>query len=168
MEKMKHIYRARRGLPIVENSFRDLRHGLRMLHRTPAFTGLAVLTLAIGIGANTALFSIIRAVFLQPLPYPDSGRVVMLWQSDPRKGIREQLVTPANFVDWRQHNQVFEDIAFTAGWQRLFNIVSSDGNRQVSGAVVSGALFPILRVQPVSLPKTPAGHSNLVRPIGAN
>jgi len=149
IEQIKEVCRERRGLLAVETSFRDCRHSLRMLHRTPAFTALAVLTLAIGIGANTAIFSIIRAVLLQPLPYQDANHVVVLWQSDSQKSIREQRVTPANYVDWRQRNRVFEDIAFSAAWQRLFNIAGRDGNQQVSGAVVSAGLFPILRVQPV-------------------
>ncbi len=89
----------------------DLRYAIRSFRRTPGFTLTAALTLALGIGANTAMFSVIRAVFLRPLSLPEDHRLVVLWQSNPERGVVKERVSPANFADWRAQCQVFEEIA---------------------------------------------------------
>ena len=94
----------------------DIRYAARTLRRSPGFTLTVVLTLALGIGANTAMFSVIHAVLLRPLPYPDPGRLVTLWERDPQKGLEQGLVTPANFVDWRAQSRAFEAMAFAPAW----------------------------------------------------
>src|ERR671923_287052 len=84
VEQVKESYRDRRSLAVVDSTLRDLRYALRMLSRSPGFTAVAVLTLALGIGANTAIFSMFEGVVLAPLPYRDAERIVTVWQSDPR------------------------------------------------------------------------------------
>ena len=90
----------------------DLRFGLLMLAKNPGFTAVAVLTLALGIGANTAIFTVVNSVLLKPLPYPDSGRLVMLWESSPTRGFDQEKVSGPDFLDWRRQNDAFESIAF--------------------------------------------------------
>ncbi len=91
--------------------FQDLRLGVRMLIKHPSFTAVAVLTLALGIGANITIFSVVNAVLLRPLPYPDAERLVFLWSEAPAQNIRERASAYANMADWREQNKSFEDIA---------------------------------------------------------
>src|SRR5215470_14493114 len=88
----------------------DLRYAVRILRNNPAFTAAVVLTLALGIGANTAIFSVCDAVLLKPLPYADADRIVMLWE---RSLLDQNLgpVAPANFVDWQEQDRAFEEMA---------------------------------------------------------
>src|SRR5437016_7827576 len=90
----------------------DLGFAVRQLRKSPAFTWTALLTLTLGIGANTAIFSVVNAVVLRPLPYPEPERLVTLWERSPRRGVDQDLVCPPNLADWKQRNHVFEDIAY--------------------------------------------------------
>ena len=94
---------------VVETVLRDVRYGFRSLLKHPGFTALVILTLALGVGATTAIFSVVNTVVLRPLPYPNADRVVAIQELDP-KGKRVQ-VTPANFLDWRAQNTVFQHLA---------------------------------------------------------
>src|SRR6266478_2156124 len=89
----------------------DVRYGIRMLAKSPGFTAVAVVTLALGIGANTAIFSVIDAVLLNRMPYPNADRLVMVWEQNPGRGWFRNIVSAANFVDWRKLNQVFTGMA---------------------------------------------------------
>ncbi len=131
----------------MESFWQDLRYGARMLGRNPGFTAVALMTLALGIGANTAIFTVIDGVLLRPLPYEEPDRLVMLWESDPRRNIEQQKVAPPNLVDWRNQNRSFEDIAYwsTSG---EFNLVTSDGSEKARCAYVTSSLFSTLRVEP--------------------
>ncbi|MGH9970960.1 MAG: ABC transporter permease [Pyrinomonadaceae bacterium] len=95
----------------METLFRDVRYGVRSLLKRPAFTLFAVITLALGIGANTAIFSVVNAVLLRPLPYRDSERIVTLWQNNAKAGVPRNDVSPANFLDWREQSRSFEAMA---------------------------------------------------------
>jgi ABC-type antimicrobial peptide transport system permease subunit len=95
---------------MVENILQDLRYGIRQLARAPAFTAIAVLTLALGIGVNTAIFSAVSAVLLAPLPYGQPERILTLWQRDLQTGDRAPAA-PANFLDWRERSRSFEAMA---------------------------------------------------------
>lgn len=89
----------------------DFRHSLRLLWKNPAFTTIAVLAITLGIGANTALFSVVNSVILQPLPFADAERLVMVWESRPARGQMGNVVSPGNFLDWKSRNTVFETIS---------------------------------------------------------
>ncbi len=123
----------------------DLRHGTRMLLRKPGFTAVAVLTLALGIGANTAIFSVVNAVLLRPLPYEDSQRLVMVWEKRPKLNRVRNPVSFPDFLDWRTGNQSFEQMA--AYTPAGFNLTGAGEPERVAGAAVTPDLFPLLRVQ---------------------
>src|SRR3954463_2474701 len=123
----------------------DLRYALRMLAKSPAFTFVAILTLGLAIGANTAIFSVVNAVLLRPLPYPQAEQLVRVFGTQPT--LPEAPSSPANFLEWRTENQAFEHIATYVG--KGFNLTGTDKPERVIGARVSGDLFQLLRVQPV-------------------
>jgi putative ABC transport system permease protein len=127
---------------------RELRHAVRTLITNPGFTVVAVLTLALGIGANTAIFSVVSGVLLRPLPYPEPERLVTLWERNPLKGIEQENVSPPDLADWRQQQSSFERLAFWTG-PTEFNLVNTDGVEKVRAAYVSSDLFPVLRVEPL-------------------
>jgi len=129
----------------------DLRYALRLLLKRPGFSGVAVLTLALGIGANTAIFSVVNGVLLKPLPYPEPDRLVMLWERSPRRGFDREKVTGPDFLDWREQNRVFESMAFWPGWLGAddFNLVGADGVEKVKAIYASSSLFGVLRVKPL-------------------
>jgi putative ABC transport system permease protein len=95
----------------MENLFKDIRFGIRSLLKRPGFTAIVVITLALGIGANSAVFSVINAVLLRPLPYRDADRVVTLWQNHLKAGIPRNDVSPANFIDWSAQSKSFASMA---------------------------------------------------------
>ena len=125
----------------------DIKQSVRQFWKHPAFTFVAVLTLALGIGANTAIFSVIDTVLLKPLPYPEADRVVTLWESDPTRNIPQQLVTPPNFFDWQKQNKSFEQIGFYTAFDA--NIILPDGVQTVRRAHPSSEVFSILRATPL-------------------
>src|SRR5436309_13487437 len=88
----------------------DLKFAIRQLLKNPGFTVVAVLTLALGIGANTAIFSIVNGVLLKPLPYPEPERLVTLWERNPARGIEQERVSPPTFADWKEQSRVFENL----------------------------------------------------------
>ena len=93
----------------------QIRHALRTAVRTPGFTAIAVLTLALGIGANGAIFTVVNAVLLEPLPFRDASRVVMLWEETSRRPGQPNVVGPANFLRWKERATAFDDLAARAG-----------------------------------------------------
>ncbi|MGH9840523.1 MAG: ABC transporter permease [Blastocatellia bacterium] len=131
----------------MQTLWQDLRYGARMLLKHPGFTLIAVLTLALGIGANTAIFTVINGVLLRPLPYDEPHRLVMLWESDPRRNIEQQRVAPPNLAEWREQSRSFEDIAYWSG-SGDFNLVTADGSEKANCAYVTSSLFSTLRVRP--------------------
>jgi putative ABC transport system permease protein len=131
----------------METLWQDLRFGARMLLKRPGFTLISVLTLSLGIGANTAIFTVINSVLLRPLPYDEPDRLVMLWESNPRRNIEQQRVAPPNLVEWREQSRSFEDIAYWTG-NGEFNLVTADGSEKARCAYVTSSLFLTLRVRP--------------------
>ncbi|HYT66629.1 MAG TPA: ABC transporter permease [Vicinamibacterales bacterium] len=104
--------RDQRGLPWLDHLARDVRYALRQIRRNPAFSSIAIATLALGIGVNTAMFSAVDAVLIRPLPFADADRLVMIWDDDRgRTGSRKFFSTPPEWDEWRRHNTVFTDIA---------------------------------------------------------
>ncbi len=88
--------------------WQDVCYGFRTLRRRPGFSLIAALTLALGIGANGAIFSVVHAVLIRELPYGDPDTLVMIWESRPREGVTDNTVSPADFLDWKSRQQVFE------------------------------------------------------------
>jgi putative ABC transport system permease protein len=123
----------------------DLRYAFRMLAKSPAFTFVAILTLGLAIGANTAIFSVVNAVLLRPLPYPQSEQLVRVFGTQPT--LPEAPTSPANFLEWQTENQVFTRIATWNG--QGFNLTGTDKPERVIGARVSSDMFQLLGVQPV-------------------
>jgi len=130
---------------VVEQFGQDLRYGARLLRRSPAFSIVAVLTLALGIGANTAIFSVVNAVLLRPLPFPEPDRLVRIWESTP-KGNDRNVVDPFNFLTWRERTRGFEQIAAIDGWTS--NITGGGEVLAAHGMRVSPEFFSILRTSP--------------------
>jgi putative ABC transport system permease protein len=126
----------------------DLKYGLRMLAKNPAFTTVAALTLALGIGANTAIFSIVNAVLLKPLPYQDADCLVMVWEQNPERGWYHNIVSAANFLDWRRQNDVFAQMA-AVDPQKAFNLAGTGNPEEVWGERVTTNLFTLLGVRPI-------------------
>ena len=125
--------------------WQDLRYSARILARNPGFTVVVVLTLALGIGANTAMFSVVNAVLLRPLPYDDPDRLVGVWQSYPKKGWNSVGVSPPDFAVWKDQNQAFSHIA--AITSESFNLTGVDEPERVVGYRVSASIFQVLRVE---------------------
>ena len=123
----------------------DLQYGFRMLFKHPGVTAIAVLTLALGIGANTAIFSVVNAVLLNPLPYREPDRLVALWENVPNHG--QWRVAPANFFDWKKQNTVFEDVASFGGSTRT--LTGSGDPAQLMGTRVSSGYFAVVGIEPM-------------------
>jgi hypothetical protein len=119
---------------------------LRQLLKNPGFAAVAVLTLALGIGANTAIFSLVNGVLLEPLPYPDSDRLVALFENHREQGQDFIGLTAPGFMDWRAQSTVFEDLA--AYQPGGFDLTGSGEAARLFGVRTSASLFPLLRVQP--------------------
>ena len=124
----------------------DLRYGFRMLAKSPGFTAVAVLTLALGIGANTAIFSVVNAVLLRPLPFPQSGQLMSVEYFDTVLGVPHQSASYPDFFDWRSQNQVFSHI--TAFHDSDYTLTGADQPAHLSGEVVSADFFSTLGVAP--------------------
>ncbi len=135
---------VRRGIWLEEIPG-DVRQALRALRRSPVFAATAILTLAVGIGANTAIFSVVRAVILRPLPFPHAERLVMLSEDNPEKGWHRESVAPANYFDWKERVAAFEDAAaYTQGGG---STLSSNGQAtQIQVRGVTGNYFSVLGV----------------------
>jgi predicted permease len=147
VEQIKEIYREGRGLPMVEAFLNDLRFGARMLQRNPGFAAVAILTLALGIGATVSIFSVVNALLLRPLPFPDSDRLVILQESIPKVVQGKFPVSALDILDFQHLSHSLESLAAFS-----FKPMDLSGNgfaEGVDAARASAALFRILGVQPV-------------------
>jgi putative ABC transport system permease protein len=126
----------------------DLRYGLRMLVKSPAFTAVAVLSLALGIGANTIIFSLVDAVLLRPLPFHDSARLVQIFENNFVRKNDHNVASPRNFLRWREQNHAFDQMSALATWPANLNDNAGLPERATVG-VVSPNLFSMLGVQPL-------------------
>jgi putative ABC transport system permease protein len=125
----------------------DLRYAVRLFRKSPGFAAVAVVTLALGIGANTAIFSVVNALLLRPLPYPDANRLVMVWQDmSSSGGPAKEYATPGNFLDWKTLGTMFERVTAMGGWQPT---LSGAGEPEpLLGEQVSHEYFSVLGVPP--------------------
>ena len=128
----------------------DVRYGLRVLRKSPGFAAVAVIVLGLGIGANTAIFSVVNAILLRPLPYRDPSRLMQVWHVPPPKqfpGMTKFSVSPANYLDWERQNNVFQSMAIY-GFQS-YNITGTDQPQALQASVVSQDFYRTLGVQPL-------------------
>jgi putative ABC transport system permease protein len=141
------VFEVLRNAPAVHWDVlrQDLRYTARTLARAPGFTAVAILVLALGIGANTAVFSVTDYVLIRPLPFPSPDRLVSLWETLP--GYRHMELSPANYRDWKRMNIVFEDLAAIATQQ--VNLIGQGAPERLKAANVTGNLFTVLGVQPL-------------------
>ena len=152
----------------MNNVFQDLRFGLRQLLKSPGFTAVAVITLALSIGANTAIFSVVNGVLLRPLPFPDADRLVRVWHTPPAKsfpGMSTFAVSAANYLDWQRDNHVFEKMAIYS--HRGFTLTGTVKAEQVDACAASSGFFETLGVAPMigrvfTQDEDQPGHTNAV------
>src|SRR5712691_6781535 len=134
------------GFVIMETLLKDIRYGIRSLLKRPGFTAIAVITLALGIGANTAIFSVINAVFLRPLPYHEPERLVTIWEQSPQRGMYQMPVSFANLRDWADQNHTFEQIsAYTF---TNLNLTGAGEPARLSAVRSSANLFSLIGAAP--------------------
>lgn len=131
---------------LLADFLQDLRYAFRVLIKNPGFTSVAVIALALGIGANSAIFSVVNTVLLRPLPYKDPDQLVMVWEDSSRHGYPRDTPAVANFIDWRDQNQTFAGMSAMA--MRSFNLTGEGEPEKIEGRRVSASLFPLLGVEP--------------------
>ncbi len=144
--QLRETNRELQGLPFLDTLFQDIRYGLRTLRKSPGFTAVAVLTLGLGIGANTSIFSVIHAVLLSPLPYDHPERIVVIWESNPSGGFNQFAVSPPNYADWHKEASSFEYMASVS--RGNFNYTGGAEPEQLTGARVATPFFAVMGVQP--------------------
>jgi putative ABC transport system permease protein len=143
---LKEVSREMWSLKFIETLIQDLRYGARTLMKNPGFAAVAALTLALGIGANTAIFSVVNAVLLRPLQYSDPDRLVQVWQNFPQSGANQVTVSAPEFLDYKDQNRVFERMA--AFRPQGFTLTGGAEPELIIGGRVSADLFPLLGVTP--------------------
>ncbi|MGC1482496.1 MAG: ABC transporter permease [Candidatus Acidiferrum sp.] len=141
----EEIYRMN-SLNFIESFWQDVRCGMRMLRKNAGFAVVAVLTLALGIGANTAIFSVIHAVLLSPLPYNDPDRIVLVLESNPSRGFPQFSASPPNYMDWKKDSTAFEQMASVARGE--FNYTGGTEPERLTGARVASSFFAVMGATP--------------------
>jgi putative ABC transport system permease protein len=131
----------------METIIKDIRYAIRGLLQRPGFTAIALITLALGIGANTAIFSVVNAVLLRPLPFSDPEQLVIVWEDAAFAGFPRNTPAPANYADWKTQNQSFVDMAATA--EKSFNITGDGEPERVTAHAVTANFFPLFGVPPL-------------------
>ncbi len=147
VEQVKEAYRDRRGIPMLETLLQDLRYSQRVLRQSPTFTAVAILTLALGIGATSAIFSVVNAVLLKPLPFRSADRLVLVRQQIPKLGPQPMRVAAPDTVEYRK-GEVFEEAG--AMQNRVYDLSGDGGPEQITGGRVSASLFPMLGAAPLA------------------
>jgi putative ABC transport system permease protein len=145
VEQTKELYRDRLGLPVLETLFHDLRFAFRLVRKNPGFTSIAVLTLALGMGATTTIFSVVNSVLLRPLPYQNHDRLLRVQETHP--GAVGSGVTFATFLDLEREAHTVENASAFREW--IFNVTGGAEPQQVPGALISGNFFNALGSQPL-------------------
>lgn len=128
------------------NVSRDVRHAARVILRAPGFSVIAILTFAVGIGVNTAVFNVVNGVLLRPLPYPDADRITMLWMDNRRQGIREDITSYPAYIDWKTQSRSYEHMA--AVTPAAFSLTGAGEPERLLGAAVTASFFDVMGVLP--------------------
>ncbi len=147
MESVKEECREGRGVRWMETLWRDLRFGARQLRKNPGFAAVAVLTLSLGIGANTAIFSFVNAILLRPLPYPEPERLVMVFENHPESGSHKDAAGAPVLGEWRRQTTVFEGLAGRGG--ETYNLTGEGQPENLRAATISANMFSLLGVRPM-------------------
>src|SRR6187455_1526122 len=126
----------------MQSFLQDLRYSIRMYAKSPGFTVVALLALALGIGANTAIFSVVNEALLRAPPYRDPDRLVMVWEHNRPRSRDMNVISPANYLNWQDQNSVFEQMA--AFVDRRFNLTDVDNPEEIPAQMVTVNLFPLL------------------------
>ena len=145
--RVREEHRDVRGGRWLADSASDARFAFRTFRRAPALLGAAVLTIALGVAANTAIFSAVNAVILQPLPFAQPDRLLMLWEENPEKGWYQQTAAPANVLDWREQVPAFADVAAWADFTQHVALTGQGEPRRLETAIVTGNFFAVLGVR---------------------
>ncbi len=130
----------------MQTLWQDFRYGERTLRRNPGFTAVAVIALALGIGGNTAVFSVINALLLRPPPFKDADRLVYLWETNPQLNLERGIVSAPDFADWREQNRVFEHVSAFRTW--FYRLNGRSEAEQVWGVRTSANFFRLLGIEP--------------------
>src|SRR5918911_4144942 len=130
---------------MLSDLIQDQRYGFRMLWKNPGFTALAVIALALGVGANSAIFSVVNSLLLRPLPFAEPDRLVQVWETSAKLGRNEIPASFPNFADWRDQNQVFEQTVAYSDWS--FNLTGSAEPERIRSAIVSPTFFSALGIK---------------------
>jgi putative ABC transport system permease protein len=147
LTQLQEINRELRGLPLLDQTLQDLRYGLTTLRNRPAYGTVAILTLALGIGATTVIFSAVYSVLVRPLPFENAERLVAVYKENPARGWRRNPVSPVELLAWREQPEAFEDIA---AFRQIACVLSSRGDVEEHPCeVIPSNLFPLLGVAPV-------------------
>src|SRR4029079_1322232 len=131
----------------MDNFLNDIRYAVRNLIKRPGFTSIAVVTLALGIGANSSIFSAINALLLKPLPFANEDRVMTIWDRNPIRGMEHNEVTMANYLDWKAQNRSFEKLALYSWWST--NLTGLDTPERLQGFQVTGNFFDAIGAKPL-------------------
>src|SRR5215475_4327373 len=132
----------------MQTLLQDLRFGARMLFKNPGFTLVAIITLALGIGANTTIFSVINSLLLKPIPLPDADQLALVWESQANDPMDRHIVSAPNFWDWRRQNDVFENMAILESGGKDYDLSGGGEPERVSGVRISADFFDVLGVKP--------------------
>jgi len=132
----------------MESLGKDIRFAIRVLWRSPSFSGIALLALVLGIGANTAIFSVVNAVLLRPMPFRDPSRLVLVWEASPRTS-KKNVANPQNLADWQKRNRSFEKMAAYVPFQQTMSLTGDGTPEEVPGNYATRDFFSILGVQPI-------------------
>src|SRR5258707_1611780 len=131
----------------MQTLLHDIRYALRLLRKSPGFTAAAVLTLALGMGANSVMFSVLNTVLLRPLPYPYPNHLVQIWETDPRHGQMHGPISPYNFLEWRRQSQTFAQMA-TYDYNPVV-LTGQKTPRRINSEFVSASFFDVFDVKPL-------------------
>ena len=147
VESVKESMRDRATFSWVDASWQDIRYALRSLRRSPGFAATAILSLALGLGASLAVFTVADSLLVRPLPYRKASQLVMIWEANPQRGFRHNIVSPGNYLDWKAQNDIFAGMAGLRESRSV--LIDGDRAEEFGKQSVTADFFPVLGVQPV-------------------
>jgi len=147
VEATRDAHRDARGVSWIEDLLGDVQYGFRTFRRSPVLVGAAILTLALGIGANTAIFSAVSAVILRPLRFPDADRLMAMYETNPEFGWNQAQAAPANVLDWKENVTAFEDVAMFVDFVTTTTLTGDGEPRLLRSSQVTGNFFSVLGVR---------------------